>query len=191
MKQNIFQKASQLKLPPQPDLDLIDPVVIGNTRFSKDRAHRYTLFRYWGDPDDYCVFIGMNPSGADEAAVDPTVNRCKNFARDWGFGALYMLNAFSLRATDSDELMRSSDQVRPKNDYWLKKLVQQGGRVVVAWGKKGASNGRGLQVENILREHCDPNRVCCFGRNQDGSPKHPLYQSANQVPVPYFDKSKG
>ena len=137
MKRESFQKASQAKLPPQPDLLGVDSIVVKNTRFSKNRTHRYTLYRHWGDQEHYCVFIGMNPSGADEAAVDRTVNRCINFAQDWGFGALYMLNAFGLRATLPTELLTSPDPVGPDNDYWIGETVQRAARVVVAWGKEG------------------------------------------------------
>jgi hypothetical protein len=190
MRQNSFQKASQSKLPPQPNLDLLDPLEVKNTRFSTDRKHRYTLFRHWGDSAKFCVFIGMNPSGADEDAVDRTVDRCISFARDWGYGALYMLNTFSLRATDSNELMKSIDRLRSKNDIWIREIILSAPRVIAAWGEKGATRGRGKQVDKILLENCDPDRVFCFGRNKGGSPKHPLYQPANQETVPYFEKSE-
>ncbi len=188
MKRESFQKASQAKLPPQPDLVCVDPIVVENTRFSKDRTHRYTLYRHWGDQNNYCVFIGMNPSGADEAAVDRTVNRCINFAQDWGFGALYMLNAFGLRATLPAELLISADPVGPDNNYWIGEIVQQAARVVVAWGKEGGARGRGEEVEQLLLDRCTADRVFCFGRNKDGSPKHPLYQSAKQPLIPYFEE---
>jgi len=186
MSRERFQTATQDELPEQPDLNFVDPLVIENTRFSPERTHRYTLFRHWGDVDNYCAFIGMNPSGADEAAVDRTVNRCINFARAWGFGALYMLNAFGLRATFPEELVTHTDPVGPDNNYWIGKIVKDAGRVVVAWGKEGGARGRGAEVEAILRENCPVERVLCFGRNKDGSPKHPLYQPANKVLEEYF-----
>ncbi len=187
MKPQKFQTATQEKLPSQPDLNFIDPLVVKNTRFSADRTHRYTLFRHWGDIKNYCVFIGMNPSGADEDAVDRTVNRCINFARDWGFGALYMLNSFALRATDPVEMLANPDAVGAKNNYWIGKIARDAGRVVVAWGKDGGANGRGLEVEKILLKNCQTNDILCFGKNKDGSPKHPLYQRADKELVPYFD----
>lgn len=181
-----FQTASQTALPPQQDLLLIDPLVAANTRFSPSRTHRYTLFRHWGDPANYCAFIGMNPSGADEASLDRTVNRCCEFARRWGFSALYMLNAFSLRATNPEELYAHPDPVGPENDHWISVVVSQARRVVVAWGTPGGDFNRGTQVEQLLRENCPLDRVVCFGRNKNGTPVHPLYQSYERPLVPYF-----
>lgn len=190
MERNKFQTASQERLPEEPVLGLLDPLVVKNTRFSEDRKHRYTLFRYWGDPTNYCAFIGMNPSGADEAEVDRTVDRCIEFAKSWRFGALYMLNSFSLRETDSKVLMKSCDRVRPNNDFWIREIIPSAPRVVASWGEKGAKQGRGKALDKILLEGCLPNRVFCFGRNKDGSPKHPLYQPSDQPLIPYFAENE-
>lgn len=46
------------------------------------------------------MFIGLNPSTADETQDDPTVRRCIRYAQSWGYGALYMTNIFAFRATD-------------------------------------------------------------------------------------------
>ena len=37
---------------PQP-LGPVDPLVRERTRFSPDRTRRFTLFRHWGDVEDY------------------------------------------------------------------------------------------------------------------------------------------
>lgn len=181
-----FQTATQADLPLSQDLSLVDPLVVANTRFNASRSHRYTLFRYWGKPTRYCAFIGMNPSGADEAALDRTVNRCCEFARRWGFPALYMLNAFGLRATNPKELYACPDPVGPDNDRWIAEVAAGAERVVVAWGTPGSHLGRAGQVEAILRKACRKDRVLCFGRNQNGTPVHPLYQSYLKPLVPYF-----
>lgn len=47
----------------------VDQLVAERTVFSDDRTHRFTLFRYWGDPDDYVCGINMNPSGAERSKV--------------------------------------------------------------------------------------------------------------------------
>jgi hypothetical protein len=33
---------------------------------SADRRYRYRLWRCWGDRENRCVFVGLNPSTADE-----------------------------------------------------------------------------------------------------------------------------
>ena len=177
-----FQTASQSALPPMQDLfGEIDPLVRERTRFNAARTHRYTLFRHWGDPEDYIAFVGMNPSGADEAALDRTVAKCERLARKWHwqgrpFGAFYMLNAFGLRATKSAELYEVDDPVGPENDRWIREVAAAARLVVVAWGKPGATLGRGGLVTALLRVACDPGNVRCFALNLDGTPAHPLYQ---------------
>lgn len=175
-----LQTASQNKLPPPPDTLFLDEFS-ERTRFNEGRTHRYTLFRQWGEPENYIAFIGMNPSGADEVSLDRTVAKCERLARKWNwegrpFGSFYMLNAFALRATNSDELKQSTDPVGTENDYWIRQIVQKARLVVAAWGKPGAAWGRGEALAKLLRETCEPKRVRCFAKNADGSPKHPLYQ---------------
>jgi len=45
------------------------------------------------------MFIGLNPSTADETSDDPTLTRCINYAKYWGFGGVCMANLFAFRAT--------------------------------------------------------------------------------------------
>lgn len=168
-----------------------DPLDAERTRFSDDRRHRFTLFRSFKnrapgrDPDHYVAFIGMNPSSATEVSADATVARCIDFAFRWGFGGFYMLNALSLRATDSRELEEFPPNL-PENDAWIRRIVADAARVVVAWGAPGHRNGRSAVLEAILRESCSPDIVFCFRRNQDGSPRHPLYQKRDAILTPYF-----
>jgi hypothetical protein len=42
------------------------------------------------------AFIRLNPSYADESINDPTIRRSINFAKEWGFEGIYMLNAYTL-----------------------------------------------------------------------------------------------
>ena len=69
--------------------------------FSECRKYRYTLWRRWDGlfASGYAMFIGLNPSTADETNDDPTIRRCIGYARDWGYGGLCMTNLFAFRAT--------------------------------------------------------------------------------------------
>ncbi|MBI5768492.1 MAG: DUF1643 domain-containing protein [Verrucomicrobia bacterium] len=187
ISQHTFAEQPLELFPPEPE----DPLNAERTRFSADRRHRFTLFRSFRardarrDPDHYVAFIGMNPSSATDVVADATVARCIDFAFRWGFGGFYMLNAFSLRATASRELKEFTPNL-PENDEWLRRIVAGAARVVVAWGAPGHRDGRGAAVEALLRASCAPDLVFCFGRNQDGSPTHPLYQRRDAVLLPYF-----
>lgn len=166
----------------------VDPLVAERTVFSPDRTHRFTLFRHWGDPDDYACGISMNPSGAAETVGDPTVDGMARRARDyWGVGAYYQLNVMSIRGTYAADLSRTAIVNLPENDAWIRKIAAGARLVVVSWGNPGHQSGRGPAVEKILREVCDPARVYCFGKNKNGSPVHPLYQRLDAPLVRYFE----
>jgi hypothetical protein len=84
--------------------------------FSPDETWRYELRRVWDPTRPSMAFVGLNPSTADARHDDPTVRRCINFAKRWGFGGLIMLNAFAFRAADPREMMAAADPVGPDND---------------------------------------------------------------------------
>lgn len=172
-----------------PDNELLtDRLALERTVFSEDRTHRFTLFRHWGDPDDYAAAICMNPSGATAYVAARTVSRVATFARTrWGVGAFYMLNALSIRGTYSTDLNKATEVNRPENDEWIRRICANARLVVVAWGNPGADFGRDKAVEKILLEVCGPEKVFCFGRNKTtGAPVHPLYQRSDAPLLPYF-----
>lgn len=174
---------SSAPLPENP----VDPLVAERTVFNADRTHRFMLFRYWGNPEDYACGISMNPSGAAEDVGDPTVDGMVRRAREhWGVGAYYQLNVMSIRGTYSSALAKTSIVNLPENDEWIRRIVSQARLVVASWGNLGHRSGRGPAVEIILREVCDPAKVFCFGRNKNGSPVHPLYQRLDAPLLSYF-----
>ena len=168
---------------------LVDPIVAAHTVFNDDRTHRFTLFRYWGDPGDFACGISMNPSGAAEHVSDPTVDGMVRRAREyWGVGAYYQLNVMSIRGTYSSDLSMAARVNLPENDEWIRRIAPKARLVVVSWGNPGKKSGRGAAVEQILRAVCDPPKVVCFGKNKNGSPVHPLYQRLDAPLVPFFDR---
>jgi hypothetical protein len=182
-----FQTAAIGAIPPAPDLLVEDPVIVARTIFNQDRTHRFTLFRYWGDIDDFVVGISMNPSGADESVSDRTVSGMVDRARlVWKVGAYYQLNAMSVRLTDSKDLKRVEKTNLPENDDYIRLLAPKARFVVVSWGNPGHECGRGPEVERILLEVCDPNKILCFGKTKSGAPLHPLYQKRHAALIPYF-----
>lgn len=155
--------------------------------FSPCRRYRYTLWREWTlplerwDPSRYAVFIGLNPSTADEVVNDPTIRRCIDFANRWGYGALCMLNLFAWRDTKPQKMMKAVDPIGPLNDHYLFRLAQDAGIVVAAWGKHGSHNGREDYICDLFEEANIP--LHRLRLNNDGSPEHPLYIPADTVPV--------
>jgi len=136
--------------------------------FSVCRTYRYDLWRWWG-PGPYCMFIGLNPSTADEMDDDPTVRRCVAFARAWGYGALCMTNLFAYRATDPADMKKAVSPVGWRNDYCLRDRASGAGVVVAAWGVHGTHKGRDQSVRLIMP------RLHYLRLTKDGHPAHPLY----------------
>ena len=166
---------------------LVDPIIAERTIFNTDRTHRVTLFRYWGDVNDYVLGICMNPSGAAEEVGDPTVDGMVRRAREpWGAGAYFQMNVMTIRGTYSSELAGAAQVNVPENDHWIRKLAPKARMVVVGWGNPGQKSGRGAVVAQLLREICDPSKVVCFGKNKNGSPVHPLYQRLDAPLLPFF-----
>ncbi|MBB3167330.1 DUF1643 domain-containing protein [Simiduia aestuariiviva] len=148
------------------------------------RTYRYALWRTWDDNLPPVMFIGLNPSTADEQQDDPTLRRCINFAKSWGYGGVIMANLFAFRATDPAHMKQAEDPVGPQNNRWLRKLAQQSALVVAAWGNDGDYRQRATQVcQRIANLHC-------LKINGSGAPGHPLYQRANCQPLPYAPKQR-
>lgn len=95
-----------------------------------------------------------------------------------------MGNLFALRSTDPSKLYDPSvDPVGPDNDYWLKKLQSEAKVVICAWGDIGRFMGRD---KGVLKFFQNPN---CLVKLKSGRPGHPLYKSANLLPIPLFENS--
>lgn len=173
------------------------------TIFSPCRRYRYTLWREWsmsyGLPlsgsnpiplrgsSGFVQFIGLNPSTADEVQDDPTIRRCVGFAKEWGFSAMCMTNAFAFRATDPKAMLSDPHPndvagrttLYSPNDHWITTIAREAGLIVAAWGKYGNHLGRGDEIRHLI------SNLHCLGVNSDGTPKHPLYLRKNTTPIPY------
>lgn len=123
------------------------------------------------------MFIGLNPSTADETTDDPTLRRCVNYAKSWGYGGVCMANLFAYRATKPEAMKAVADPVGIENDEWLQKLAQGANLVVAVWGNDGIYLGRSKQVKQLIPD------LHCLKLNKSGEPTHPLYQPRSVVPM--------
>lgn len=147
--------------------------------FSPDRVYRYTLHRRWGEGDRAVQFIGLNPSTADEVANDPTVRRCINYARAWGFDRMVMTNLFAFRATDPKVMKAFSRPVGGNNDKILFDAAKQSAMTVCCWGTHGKHLIRDYAVKFLLRRF----DVHYLKLTKDGHPQHPLYLRKDLEPT--------
>lgn len=160
--------------------------------FSPCGLHRYELLRVWKPRARVMVFVGLNPSTADENTDDPTIRRILGFADDWGFGTLVMLNVFAFRSTDPRALHvragRREEIIGPGNDEAIRRTFEEHTRtkLVMGWGANGTLLERGQDVARVaLAVHRRPE---CFGLTQNGQPKHPLYLASTTRPVRFTSR---
>lgn len=149
---------------------------LSTATFSPCRTYRYFLCRRWEPALPLVMFVGLNPSTADETRDDPTLRRCAGFARAWGFGGVILVNLFAYRASDPRALHHAPDPLGPENDAWLVQGQEEAALVVAAWGNGGAYRGRAGEIRPRLR---DPHALAV---NQTGQPAHPLFLRGSLKP---------
>lgn len=155
------------------------------TTFSPCRMYRYALWREWIGGEGYAMFVGLNPSTADETLDDPTIRRCVAFAKAWGYSALCMTNLFAFRATNPQDMKAVSDQVGPSNDEYLRQLAVGAGVIVAAWGAHGTHRGRDKAVRKLMPS------LHYLSLTKDGHPGHPLYLKKTLLPVRWEGGDRG
>lgn len=125
------------------------------------------------------MFIGLNPSTADESSDDATIRRVKALSANLGYGGVYMMNCWAYIATDPSLL------INPMSEEWNNNLITVTASkckdVFFAWGnfKIVKETGRDKELAEMFP------RAKALILNKDGSPRHPLYVPANTIPVPF------
>ena len=151
--------------------------------------YRYTLERHWDRAQGHALFVLLNPSTADATQDDPTLRKGIGFAKRLGVGGVVFVNLFAWRATDPRELPPTEDAITGRDEHGRNlndmHIIAQADRVrwmscgvILAWGggvpqKAIAHRDRPAAVLRQLQDLGVSLR--CFGKNRDGSPKHPLY----------------
>lgn len=144
--------------------------------FSDDRRYRYLLWRRWSENKPLILFIGLNPSTADETIDDPTIRRCRGFAKSWSAGGFMIANLFAFRATLPMDLFVEKAPIGPKNDLWIRAASDIAARTIACWGNHGTHQGRSAVVMPLLLtpEHLKITKA--------GQPSHPLYLPSALTP---------
>ncbi|MEI7798565.1 MAG: DUF1643 domain-containing protein [Opitutaceae bacterium] len=146
--------------------------------FSADRRHRYRLIHRWNpSPQEKLIlWIGLNPSTADEARLDPTLTRIAAFSRREGFDGFWMANLFALRTPHPKVMMTAADPIGPATDAELLIAAARCTQIVAAWGVGGEFCERGSAVARLFAGK----KLWCLGSTQAGHPRHPLYVAGEQ-----------
>ncbi len=153
---------------------------------SECKKYRYELFRGWDITKPAIMFIMLNPSKADATENDPTIRRCINFAKSWGYGGLFVCNLFAYRATNPSELLNTVDNPESEaNILYLKKTIALADKVICAWGNSPIIKKKHIP-ENIGKLIFANTHKCYhLGLSNNGTPKHPLYLKSTTTPIPF------
>ena len=143
--------------------------ILRKAKFSKDKKHRYELSRHWDLSKSDILFIMLNPSIANEDIDDPTIKRLISFTREFKHGGFFVANLFTY-ITPYSKTLDTSIGLTKLNLKTIKNLVNKVDEVIYAWGN---SIKEPQELKNLVK---NPK---CFGKNLNGTPKHPLYLSSN------------
>lgn len=146
--------------------------------FSSCRKYRLFLFRQWDEKLPLVMFIGLNPSTANETENDPTIKSVGRISKNNGYGGFYMMNCFPIVSTDPKVCKDFYTSGVPYEHHQFainqQKLKEVGAickDIVFAWGnfKVVKQCRRDKELSEMF-----PNAMALF-INKNGSPKHPLY----------------
>ena len=163
------------------DFDAKMPIQGQHTcKFDSTRTYRWFLEAKLSTQEGACLFIMLNPSTADEQQSDPTVTRCKDWTKKWGYGTLWVCNIFGFRSTDPGQLKLVDDPIGRLNDHYILKYAKQADRIICAWGTHGELLDRGPRVLHMLEEESWLGKTYHLGElTKDGHPGHPLYKKGD------------
>ena len=139
--------------------------MIREAEFSIDKKERYSLNREWDNSKNKILYIMLNPSLADDKNDDPTIRRLINFTKKFNYGGFLVGNIFT-KITPNPKEIDTSKGMSDTNFEKLLNLINKVDQIVYAWGSS-------IEEPQLLKKLVlNPK---CFGKNLNGTPKHPLY----------------
>lgn len=153
-----------------------EDAVVSGAILSPCSRYRYRLWREWCPTLPTGVFVMLNPSTADASVDDPTIRRCMQFARAWGWGRIEVVNVFAFRTAYPQALVQAHrgglDVVGPERDTGLSVAFDRARVVVAAWGANKLAHEHARGVLSLVPPGLE---ITCLGKTQGGFPRHPLY----------------
>jgi hypothetical protein len=149
--------------------------LIREAKFCNTKKNRYYLKREWDNSKGLLLYLMLNPSVADEKRDDPTIRRLISFTKKFNYGGFLVGNIFTEITPNPKEIDRSKG-ISDKNFKELFKLINKVDQIIYAWGST-------VEEPQLLKELVlNPK---CFGKNLNGTPKHPLYLPKNSKLIAY------
>ena len=150
---------------------------------SKDWKHRFDLWEMWDYKKPFVLFIGLNPSTRFNGGL---VTRCKNLAKEWGYGGTHIVNLFSYRTSSPKELAKYHHPNDGANDKKIKELVEEAGLIVACWGNLGVFKDRDRKIKMLI--YSMGKEIHHLGLTQYGCPRHAAYVRKGVKPILWREK---
>lgn len=156
--------------------------------FSDCGKYRFSLWRIWDETKPFIMFIGLNPSTANADTDDHTITTVRRFAKDWGYGGVFMLNCFPFISTDPKRLegLFLNDIYMRVNEDRLKWAGAKCSEIVFAWGSFKVVREQGIDARMWWMFPT----AKALKINADGSPHHPLRLPSRTQLVKYQYSSR-
>lgn len=129
-----------------------------------------------------------NPNIADYIKGDKSSNLCLNKAVDEKCNELIVVNLYSKRSSESDELEKAFKVFEEENFNEINNALKESKLLVLAWGDKPGEMVKNRKFLNLLDDYSKP--IKCFGINKSGEPKHPGRHCGENTPLINFDIKK-
>lgn len=133
-----------------------DNGIQGKAVFAKKQKNkkRYFLEKRWAKGDKILTAIMMNPSKANEARGDATVNQLIEQAKKQKYDALYVVNISPIIEGSSKNLKMSAFNYDQLNWIFIKAAIEKSNLVFLGWGMKG-QKGLKKQLKSNLNLYCE------------------------------------
>jgi hypothetical protein len=136
----------------------------------KEENRRYKLLYEWDMNLPKVLFIMFNPTirtNPDEPGR--TSQRVIKYAKDKGFGGVWIGNLFSYISSNPNSLIDCLEAViGDKNDAALRQMAGDSAEIIFAWGSFSFAIQRAEEIKKMFPQGK------AISLNKDGSPCHPL-----------------
>ena len=164
--------------------------------FDPQRQYRYLLTHRWDSELPLAVWIGLNPSTADEYTLDLTLKKIRGFTERQGLGGFAVVNLYAWRSTDPAQLATVSDPIGPRNDAVIQSTLQAKniGMIIPCWGSTlplppaAGILSTAVRIGEVMAML--PRTHYCLGLTKNGQPRHPS-RLAYDTPFVPFQKTSG
>lgn len=161
--------------------------MIKNAIIDETWKYRYMLSRIWNEYwNNFCNFIMLNPSIADDKIDDPTIKSIITIAKNLWYDGIFVTNLFAHRTTDPQELYKDPLwSIWPENSKFILKYTNKCNSIILARGNHWNLISRSKEVIKLIKNK----NIYCLSQNKSWEPKHPLYIK-NSKELEKFDINK-